>query len=342
MADLHEARRSTMRAATALSLAAVLIGALSAGGNTTAAQEKPGAPPGSSEAAAGLVRSLEDLDQARTFADLALFGLIAPGDRNHRAGTNLVLLTLNSTAVGKGDWFKALGLLGIEMLDVDGTTRAGYRSLFETGWGCKLREIQNPSPSNNAFRLLEGAASGPFEIPRHASLIARREAAMIGISIGMDRRFRFDAVGASARAYTPQPAHPSNATIRGAVEYGLAAFDDLASAGFRDELLRAALGAGAASLTLDGVKFDEGRVQRSIGQIPSYLDALKAALGRLAEVRQQDAGADFLSELCRGLTGRDLLPVADGFYVPLSSDAHQAMLAVVRRDLADRQRSDRP
>src|SRR5262245_18732515 len=80
--------------------------------------------------AAPRVFRLENLNNAQTFADLEQYGLLGPEQRNHRAGTNLVMLALQVTSFGKGDWVMAYGLLGASMLDVGVEERIAYQSLF--------------------------------------------------------------------------------------------------------------------------------------------------------------------------------------------------------------------
>lgn len=61
---------------------------------------------------------LESLGDAKTFEELPRYGLLGPGAHNHEAGSQLVLLALKPTSVGKGDWVMAHGLLGVSMLNI--------------------------------------------------------------------------------------------------------------------------------------------------------------------------------------------------------------------------------
>ena len=283
------------------------------------------------------VRSLEDLDQATTFDDLASFGLTAPDQRNHRSGTNLILLALKSTPVLKGDWFKAIALLGTEMIDVDLNTRLAYKSLFETGWGEKLDDIANPAVAHNAFLLLGEApihrASSEFKLPAHRSIIARRETAILAAAETLRQRYTYDSDGRYGRDYRADRAHAANLSLRSSLDYGLTVFDELRAAGISDRTLRAALGSAAASLLHDGVEFDDVKVMGSIGQVVSHADALRSTFLQLAALEAQRTPGELLPELCGQLSKRDLLPQMDALLHSPSAAAHDAVLKLVREDL---------
>jgi hypothetical protein len=284
------------------------------------------------------VRSLEDLDQAKTFRDLAAFGLTAPDQRNHRAGTNLIMLAMQATPIQKGDWFKALALLGTEMIDVDLHTRLAYKTLFETGWRGKLDDIADTAVSGNAFLLLGSAypvRAGGFKLPTHRSLIARRETAILALVVTIRERYTYDSAGNYALIYDPAPSHPANPSIRSALQYGVAVYGELKAVGITDQNLGAAIGVAAASLQRDRVTFESLRAIEAIGQIVTYGDALRGTFEQMREL-QPKAVADFLPELRGQLSRRSLIPSVDTLLLPPSDETHGAILKAIRADLAQK------
>lgn len=286
------------------------------------------------------VRPLKEMRDIKEFSELRRFGLVGPEERDHEAGTNLILLALGATAYGKGDWVQAIGLLGAQMIDVELDVRLAYQAIFQTGFGCTLRNLDDPHTRGNAGLLVPvewELSKVRAPVPAKNSIIARRETALVAIAETLSSRYRYGPDGNYRRDYGSAPRHPGTLKLTDAFNYGMQVFLELRQQQLTDLTLQAALGAAAASLDHNDTPIPINQ-QIQIPRFQSYRDALNAAFGRIREVTERSGETDFLSEYCQQLELRELRVGNDALLLPeFAPDAeanHAAMLRIVTTDLA--------
>lgn len=298
-------------------------------------------------AAAGslTIRPLREMTEVSEFSQLRQFGVTAPEERDHEAGTNLILLTMKATIVGKGEWLRGYGIVGTEMLSVDLNTRLGYQTLFDAGPSCALSALPNRQVANNASLLLGDwyvTRDDSGALPNHVSLIARRQTAIAAIATSIADRFRWDLDGNYGRVLTSAPKHQAAAKLRRALTYGIRILQEFETVGYKDLRLQGSLGAATAVLRHDGISPSLNELVK-VKQSQVYADALNAAVGRLRASIRRGGDLSFEEALCTELESRELPPSGiDQMFLPASPGELEVLLKVVRDDLAtSMERGDR-
>ena len=251
------------------------------------------------------VASFAHMDSITSFDQLPQYGLLPPGASNHEAGTNLVKLALSTTSYRKGAWAKAIGLLGVTMLDIDVPADVAYRSLFSSiGYRSKLHACSEQDDNIMMRDTMLDVEARPVQ---------SREVAVCGIATGIKHRFIYNSDGNFAREYSSNRSRVGSLT--GVIKRAHATLVALKYLGYEDGTLRDALGMAVAVHELDGGHTDL-EVPLSIGPIQIYRDALEETLRQMK--RNPAHNWNFLKQLgwamqSRGLATEDqiLLPVLD-------------------------------
>ena len=267
----------------------------------------------------------EELDSVENYEDLSQYGVLPPEIKNHKAGKNLILLSIKATAFRKGDWVMTYGLLGASMLDVEAINYIAYRSLFlslierykmHTSyilWSKNLYLIASLSPSKE----------------NSMSIITLREVTIFRISSGLTERFIYNAEGNFARNYLPETNRESNKSLKKALISGLEIYSQLEKTGFKDATLRDALGMAYASLDFDSVRVSVSDLYR-LGALQVYVDALEATLGKLR--KRPNHSYQFLEELGFEMSVRGLV-TDEEILLPSNTENLNAILTIVANDL---------
>ena len=262
------------------------------------------------------------MDKLEKYEDLPKYGLIAPNQHNHVSGKNLIMLALKVTAVLKGDWVLAHGLLGVTMLDVEVVDYVAYHSLF---MGITERfKLQASYSGDNALLIVSDKT-----IPKTKSIISKREAAIYLLSRELTGRYIYNDEGNFGRHYNPQPGRRSNEKLKAAFKVGLKVFQELNEMKYRDDTLKDALGMAYASLNHDGVvlSFKE---QVSLHPVQVYSDALSATLKNLKE--KPGHNYNFLEQLGWEMMSRGLA-TEERILLPRDNENFQAILKIIEKDL---------
>jgi hypothetical protein len=186
------------------------------------------------------VFSLEEMDvsKIKDLNELKKYGILNPVETNHKAGSNLILMTLSAVGPWKGEWTKAYGLLGVSMLNANLDDRNAYRSLF----------IHSPYGSKMHASLL-GFRQNKFFLGS-PSLIGRREYHIFRISSEFNWRYVHNNYAGSMKDL-----------FWGGLEF----YHDLKKKGYDDKILKSVLGMARASLSLKNeISFEENMKIRGL------------------------------------------------------------------------------
>lgn len=271
----------------------------------------------------GKVFSLESLDKAETYEDLEKWGLVAPGQYNHKSGKNLILLALKSTSLSKGDWAATYGMLGTNMIDVEFSDRLGYKALFQSVFIKNGYKMYASSVINDLFLIADSSKKGK-------SIIARREAAIFLVSRELELRYVYNDSGSFSKNYSPEPNRRNNKQLKKEVLSGIKVYQEFLKMGFNDKTLKDTLCMAAASLHYDVGLPDIDLF--TIGPVQVCLDALKATLEILG--KKKDHNFNLLQELGVQMQIRELAS-DDRILVPIREEGKnfEAILKIIENDL---------
>jgi len=261
------------------------------------------------------VRSFNTLDEASKFEELKSWGLLAPQERNHAAGKNLILLALKPTSFLKGDWASSLGLMGVQMLQCDLACRQGYQSLFASqlveSHGLKMYAS---SLVNNGILLSSSSKS----------ILGRREAAIHGVGTIFFTR------------YSSCPANELESTnqyLKRALDAGLKVYLELSAKGYDDKTLKDTLNIAKASLDRDKVVNGDLEL-KELGPLQIHRDALAATIAQLKESGLVVTDSNFAFFLATEMSKRGLA-IGDNILTPDDEKSFDVILKIIASDLTD-------
>jgi len=225
------------------------------------------------------VFSLEEMDvsKIKDLDDLKKYGILNPNETNHKAGSNIIIMTLNATGPWKREWTKAYGLLGVSMLNANLRDRNAYRSLFtHSPYRYKMHASSLGHRSNITF------------LRKRGSLMGRREYHIFRISSEFNWIYE-----------------ENNDTGRMKIRFfdGLEFYHSLKKKGYDDKILKTILGIARAHLSLKNeFSYEEFIRIRGLDPPTIYLDALKAAINKPSSGK----GVTFLESLSVEMSKRGM------------------------------------
>jgi len=263
------------------------------------------------------VRSFNTLTEANKFEDLKNWGLVAPDQYNHAAGKNLILLALNPTAARKGDWMSSIGLLGVQMLNCDVTSRQAYKSLLAQNL------VHNSGVKMYGTTLVSN--NGPVCLSISSkSVIGRREAAIYGIGSCFFGRYC---------ACPASEVDSANQYLKRALDGGIKVYLELLAEGYDDKTLKDAVNMARASLDLDKL-LDGDSESKEMGPLQIYRDALIAAIGDIKGGKFV-CSADIFSMVLQNEMFKRGLTTDDEILLPRDAKPFAIILKIIELDLTN-------
>lgn len=271
--------------------------------------------------------------EIKSFFDTSLkdIKLLPPRERDHRKGSDLVLIALVSSNLAfNGSWTEAYGLVGVSMLNVSDNDSIAYESMFKRIIGSKLSTTM--LMSGNVL-LVEDHFKDSFSFPATNSWITKRESIFYVLSGQINNRFIFNNEGNWGRNYNPDPKRKYRKKKIEVLKSGLNLLKQFRSEGFNDLTLKDSLGVFYAIVERDYGTLNEISLvdRRWIVPIQKYRDALEATLNILKK-DPKDHSAEFLEELRVQMQIRDLA-TDDRVLLPKDVQSHKAFLKIVEKDL---------